>query len=237
MNDELPVIGITPVFDDETARVTMPKGYMEAVEATGGLPLMLPLTESTNVLSRAFALCHGFIFAGGHDISPEIYGEVPIPECGPACAKRDKMESALLRMIDEYDRPVLGICRGIQLMNGLFGGTLYQDLDAQGLSSIRHQCDKDHEKPVHAVQIAKGTPLYKIIGETSIRVNSYHHQSVKGLASRFKSAAWSADGLVEAVYMPEKRFFVGVQWHPELTYKHDANSIKLFKALIEACKD
>jgi len=235
MTNFAPTIGIMPVFDDSIKKLTMPKGYAEAVEAAGGTPVILPLTQNLDTIERVYLLCDGFIFTGGHDIAPEMYGQERSTECGPVCEKRDDMESRLLKLAVSGDKPVLGICRGIQLINAALGGSLYQDLEKAGFSELCHTPKEDGEKPLHLVEISRDTPLYEIFSSREIWTNSYHHQAVHRLAPGLTEAAWSKDGIVEALYMPQNKFFISVQWHPELTYKYDGHSLGLFEALVKSC--
>ena len=144
------------------------------------------------------------------------------------------MESYILKKSVELDKPVLGICRGIQFMNACFGGTLYQDLDKEFNSSIDHHMTPPYDRAVHEVNIRKDSLLYSILGKEKIGVNSYHHQAIKDLSPEFANSAISEDGIVEGIEMPSKRFIVGVQWHPELTYLCDENSQKIIKAFVDA---
>lgn len=132
------------------------------------------------------------------------------------------------------DKSVLGICRGIQFMNACYGGTLYQDLAMEHESSIDHHMSPPYNRTAHMVMILSGTPLHEILGTERIGVNSYHHQAVKDLSPDFQRMAISEDGLTESIYMPRRRFIVGVQWHPEFCYDVDINSQKLIHAFVDS---
>ena len=174
------------------------------------------------------------MLTGGHDVAPELYNAVRQPYCGTSCKLRDEMERYILKKSVELDKPVLGICRGVQFMNACFGGTLYQDLDKEFNSGIDHHMTPPYDRAVHEVNIRRNSLLYSILGKEKIGVNSYHHQAVKDLSPEFANSAISEDGIVEGIEMPSKRFIVGVQWHPELTYLRDENSQKLIKAFVDA---
>ena len=146
------------------------------------------------------------------------------------------MESYLFDRCYREDKPVLGICRGIQLMNALLGGTLYQDLPTEHPSSVEHHMSPPYDRPIHTVDVKKGTLLADIIGPGPYAVNSYHHQAVKQLAPKAVAMAYSEDGLVEALSVPDRRFIVGVQWHPEFAYMTDPKSRKLVQAFVDACR-
>ena len=195
---------------------------------------MFPFTEDKQELDQLINMCDGFLFTGGHDASPELYNENPLDGLVSCCMKRDKMESYILKKTIQINKPVLGICRGIQFINAALGGTLYQNLPTQFETETEHHQNPPYDVPVHKVKVIKDSPLYKCLNSELLDVNSYHHQAVKDLAPNLKVMAVSEDGLVEAVYMPELRFLWAVQWHPEFSYKTDDNSRKIFKAFIEA---
>lgn len=221
------VIGLVPLWDEKKDSCWMLPGYMKVIEDGGGLPIILPLTADPEALEDCLRLCDGLLLTGGHDVDPALYGESPLPQCGAVCTLRDEMESYLLRRAVELDLPVLGICRGIQIMNAVLGGTLYQDLPTQHPSEVTHVMKPPYDQPVHTVEILEGTPLADLLGSGTYAVNSYHHQAVKTLAPDARPMAVSPDGLVEALYLPGKRFIWGVQWHPEFAYQTDENCRKL----------
>ena len=231
-----PIVGVMPLWDDDKESLWMMPGYLEGLEEAGAVPIIFPLIEYKEELSRFVDICDGILLTGGHDVSPDIYGEVPLDGKVSCCAKRDNMEKMVLEDAMLSDKPVLGICRGIQLVNALLGGTLYQDLPSQHPSKTEHHQTPPYDVPVHDVIIKKGTPLFDCIGTERIGVNSYHHQAVKELAPDLKAMAESEDGLVEALYLPSSRFFWAVQWHPEFSYKTDENSRKIFEAFVDSMK-
>ncbi len=226
------VIGIIPLYDDEKESYWMLPGYMKMLEAENAIPLMLPLTSKTEELEYFLEICGGFLLTGGHDVSPSVYHDERKPWCGPCCELRDEMEQYILKNAAEADKSVLGICRGIQFMNACYGGTLYQDLAAEYSSCISHHMEPPYDRPAHQVTIQKDTPLYSILGREQMGVNSYHHQAIKKLSPDFQETAVSEDGLIEGIYMPSHKFIVGVQWHPEFSYKVDENSRKLIHAFV-----
>lgn len=232
----LPVIGVVPLVDDERESYWMLPGYFGGVQQAGGLPIMLPLTHSEDALRQLAAQCDGFLFTGGHDVSPAVYGAETSPLCGACCPERDAMEQALLTIALEAGKPVLGICRGIQFINAALGGTLYQHLPAEFPSTTEHHQSPPYDRPVHTVRLTPGAPLQKLLGCDTLAVNSYHHQAVRTLAPSLRPMAVSEDGLVEGVYLPTARFVWGVQWHPEFSYRIDEASRKIFSAFLETCK-
>jgi putative glutamine amidotransferase len=232
-----PVIGVTPLWDEKEEMLGMRPGYWEGIMRAGGLPFILPLTNDEETLDRLAGVCAGFLFSGGQDVGPGLYGADVSPFCGPVCQERDAMEKALFSIaVLKQNKPAFGICRGIQLFNTLLGGTLYQDLPAQlPESPLTHQQEPPYDKPVHRVHIEPGSPLHEILGLDSLAVNSCHHQGIAELSPRLIPMAWAEDGLVEAVYMKDKPFVRAVQWHPEKALA-DENSGKLFDAFVDICR-
>lgn len=235
-----PIIGVTALIDIQRDSLWMVPGYMDGLEEAGAVPIMLPLTEDAEVVRQAAALCDGFLFTGGQDVSPELYGAERLPECGETSALRDCVELILLKEARASDRPVLGICRGIQFINAALGGTLWQDLPSQRPSSVEHHMSPPYDLPAHFDIIMEDTPLAQILdGLTQsgrLPVNSYHHQAVREVAPGLEVMAVSEDGLVEAVRDPAQRFLWAVQWHPEFSHKTDESARRIFRAFVEACR-
>ena len=232
----MPRIGLIPLYDDERESYWMLPGYMKMLEGCGGLPIMLPLTQNPEELSECLSMCDGLLLTGGHDVSPELYHSPRIPECGPACLERDGMERWLIRHALMCNKPVFGICRGIQLLNAVLGGSLYQDLKTEHPSSVEHCMKPPYNRAIHTVKILPDTPLAWLARKKEIGVNSYHHQAIRRLSSVLRPMAESEDGLVEAVYMPAKTFVMAVQWHPEFLYAEDQINMAIVQAFVEACK-
>ena len=209
-------------------------GYMDGISQAGGIPVMLPFSTDEQELGQLVMLFDGFLFTGGHDVSPEIYNATPLHGLIDCCKKRDQMETVVLSKAMAVDKPVLGICRGIQFINAALGGTLYQDLPTQHSSDVEHHQTPPYDKHAHFVRIIEGTPLHQCLGIEQLSVNSYHHQAVDKLAPSLKTMAVSPDGLTEAVYKPDQRFLWAVQWHPEFSYRTDDNSRRIFRAFVQA---
>lgn len=233
-----PVIGVIPLFDEEKDSIWMVPGYMEGIRSAGGLPVILPLKADEEMIAQACGLCGGFLFTGGHDVDPALYRAEKGPHCGPANHDRDVLEKTVFAYALEKDLPVFGICRGIQLINVLCGGTLYQDIptEYQAEGKVEHHMSPPYNVPCHRVEILEDTPLFRLLGKAELAVNSYHHQAVKELASALRPMAVSEDGLTEALYMPGKRFIQAVQWHPEFCDQTDKDAKRLFESFVEACK-
>ncbi len=229
-----PIVGVMPLWDDEKDSLWMLPGYLDGIREAGGLPVIFPFAQEEEELAQLVRLCDGFLLTGGHDVSPALYREAPTERLGPVCPKRDTMEGLVLRMALAEDKPVLGICRGIQFINAFLGGSLYQDIPAQCPSETEHHQAPPYDKPSHEVTVEAGTPLHRCLGLDRLPVNSCHHQAVKRLAPGLEKMAAAPDGLVEAVYMPGKRFLWAVQWHPEFSFRTDASSRAIFRAFIES---
>lgn len=231
-----PIIGITPLFDEDKDSIWMLPGYMEGILMADAIPFILPFTKDEENILRIAEEFDGFIFTGGQDVDPVIYGEEKLPCCGKINSVRDDLESKLLEKVIQYDKPALGICRGLQLMNAVLGGTLYQDLDTERKeNTLVHHQNPPYNIPIHKVEISNNSRLFDIFNEKEIMVNSCHHQAVKRLANRLKTAAISEDGVIEAAYMQDKKFVLGVQWHPEFMYLQDEMSRKLFYEFVKNC--
>jgi putative glutamine amidotransferase len=227
------VIGVIPLWDDAKDSVWMLPGYMRGLEAAGAVPVILPLTVSTDVLKRAAGLCDGFLFTGGHDVNPMIYGEIKRDCCGEICGARDQMETYIFReFVLNRNKPALGICRGIQFINAALGGSLYQDLPTEFSGAINHQGKgPPYDAPAHAVRVVQGSPLSELLEKERIDVNSFHHQGINRVAEGLEVMAWSDDGLAEAAYMPNHPYVWAVQWHPEFC-PDDETSKKIFVSFV-----
>lgn len=234
MDGRRPVIGVMPLWDDDKLSQWMLPGYVEGIREQGAIPMVLPLCDDPEVLDYFLSACDGFLLTGGHDVSPLLYGEEPLACCEVTSALRDSMDSYILKGAISRRKAVLGICRGIQIMNVALGGSLYQDLPLQHPSAVSHYMTPPYDRTVHEVCITAGSPLEKLLGSTHIGVNSYHHQAVKQLAEGLEVMAVSPDGLVEAVRLEGHPFCWAVQWHPEFSYMSDENSRRLFSAFLKA---
>lgn len=230
-----PVIGVIPLWDEQKDSIWMLPGYLDGLREGGGLPVVLPLEPEEEDMDQLYELCDGLLFTGGHDVDPALYGENPFPQCGALCASRDRLEAALFRRAFDEDKPVLGICRGLQLLNVLLGGTLYQDLPSQLPGAMEHHMSPPYDRVCHQVALKEGGRLRALLGIEALGVNSYHHQGVRVLAPCLQTEGVAPDGLVEAASCPDRRFCVAVQWHPEFNYRTEPTSAALFRAFVEAC--
>ena len=229
-----PMIAFMPLYDDEKNSYWMLPQYMKMIEQAGGLPVMLPMSDDHIILRQIAETFDGFLFIGGHDISPHLYHQEAMIQCGQICSCRDDMEKELFHLVYQMNKPMLGICRGIQLFNVLLGGTLYQDLPSQRKSLINHHQLPPYDKPQHNNTIIKGTPLYDLLAVEKLQVNSYHHQAIQELSPLLKEMAFSEDGLIEVIYQPDKKYLWAIQWHPEYMM-HDQSSQLIIAEFIKKC--
>jgi len=226
-----PLIGITCNFRPEKGWNVLARDYARSVEEAGGIPLALPLVEKEN-REELLQLVHGLLFSGGGDIGSFHYGEEPARLQGKVYPPLDEHEIYLASRGLEERIPLLGICRGMQVLNVAAGGSLYQDLGEQRTGSLQHYQKMPRPYPVHTVFLAETSLLSRRTGETVLRVNSFHHQAVKDPAPAASVSAVSSDGVVEAVEFGGSSFAVGVQWHPE--NMSNAASRRLFQSLVKA---
>lgn len=227
------LIALSPLWDGDDNRIWMRTTYPDAVQASGAIPVILPLHVPAEDAAQILDLCDGLILTGGPDIHPSFFGEEVKPACGAICDARDVLEQALYQHALERDMPILGICRGIQTINVFQGGTLYQDLPTEHPSNVAHNMEKPYDRVFH--QVTLSGPLQALLGTETLGVNSIHHQAVKDLGRDLEVMAVSGDGIVEAVRHKGRKFVWGVQWHPEFSFQADENSRKIIKAFVDAC--
>ncbi len=230
--EALPVIGITGNYNQETC--TLAEGYYQSVLKAGGIPFIIPPFYETDRLGELLDRLDGIIFSGGGDINPLLLGEEPIKELHGITPERDQQELLLARLAYDRQIPMLGICKGIQVINAALGGTNYQDIHTQmeGIR-IKHSQDQDRRYPSHQVSLTKGSLLEKFFGE-ELAVNSFHHQACKEAAPGMKVTAMSTDGVIEAIESTEFKSIMGVQWHPE-TYilRNSTEMLPIFEWLVQ----
>ena len=212
----------------------VPEGYISAVEMAGGLPVCLPLVEDPETIGAIMERVDGVILTGGPDINPQFYDQEPKPNLGEIDCELDIMELETARTAVDSGKPVLGICRGIQILAAAFGGELIQDIPTETDDLLNHNQKASKTVLSHKVFLDPDSLLHDIVGQKEIWVNSKHHQAVGTLPQGFAATARSSDGLIEAMEHPDHPFLLGVQWHPEGTCGVDEPSLKIFQALVEA---
>lgn len=233
MERRRPVIAICASMNDTESQIRLNRSYFHAVFSAGGLPVGLPFSGTEKEAREFFAsrFYDGVLFAGGVDVDPHRYGEEITGEGVEICEDRDRFELEFARLLRDTDVPVLGICRGIQLLNVAFGGTLHQDIAG-------HRQEEPGIETPFSNRVAPGSFLEELVGIGSTPVNSFHHQAVKDPAPGFSISAVSEDGIIEAIEPSVRngRFLLGVQWHPELFCDRLASSRAIFEAFVDAAR-
>lgn len=210
--------------------------YCRALEIAGGAVVLVPLLENEQALFDIYQRLDGLLLAGGGDVAPHHFGQKRMARLSSVDTARDRVELLLTRRAFDDGLPLLAICRGVQMLNVALGGTLFQDIPAQIPGALRHNFHPDHPRNYlgHEVEIERGTRLADILGSLRVGVNSFHHQSVQAVAPVLRVSALAPDGVIEALESPERRFVLGVQWHPEELVWDDGRMRRLFEAFVAA---
>ena len=242
-----PVIGIPTqtleAIPDELPRCwLMSQRYVHMLVSVGAVPWIVPLLDDEMTLRSIYDQADGVFLPGGVDMDPASYGEARGPGSGRVDPERDRTELTLVRWAAAERKPVLGVCRGAQVMNVAFGGTLYQDIATEREGSIKHDYFPTggrytRDQLVHDVRVVEGTQLAAALGATRLTVNSMHHQGIKELAPGLTVSALAPDGLIEGVEAASGQYLIGVQWHPESLVDADPRMRRLFATFIEAACD
>lgn len=232
------LIGLTPQYDYQNNFLRIHSNYMKAIESAGGIGFLIPMDICDNDIEQVIELFDGFLFPGGPDLDPFLFNEETIAEGGIVLPQRDSLEKLIFKAAYKANKPMLGICRGIQAFNIFLGGTIYQDLKTQYKDGplIGHYQKSADEVVSHSVNIDANSLLGYIISSEQIKVNSFHHQAIDKLAHNLKIAARSKDSVIESVYDPSMKFLLGVQWHPEHLYSFDKNQFRIFQEFINSCR-
>lgn len=227
-----PLIGIVYCgFTDQKMFVSAP--YVEAIDISGGIPIIIPYTPIFNNIASYINFCDGFLFCGGDDITPLLFGEELLTNRGKTDQKTDVFHLNLMRQILHSGLPLLGICRGMQVLNLALGGTIYQDISLRPRKSLNHmQLSCDRSDICHKITLSEDSMLYKFCGKY-FDVNSFHHQCIKNLGKDMKLAAVASDGVIEAIESSSHPFVLGVQWHPECMLGQDIPMQHLFLDFIK----
>lgn len=235
-----PLIGITtyrqsnqggfPIF-------SLAEAYVQAITQTGGVPVLIPLGLSESTILDLLPHLDGILFSGGGDVAPDCFDGIPHPEVNFIDIDRDRVEIRLVQEVIKINMPFFGICRGIQVINVALGGTLYTHIPDQLTGAVQHPYIDGNPRDylAHEVHTKPGSHLARIMGQSSIMVNSMHHQGIARLASGLIPTAFAPDGLMEGVELEGCRFGLGVQWHPECLTQYETMSA-LFRSFVEAAK-
>ena len=223
-----PVIGITGNYDDLSCKLG--QGYYKSVVAAGGVPVVIPPVADKAVLVNTLSHIDALILSGGGDLNPLFVGEEPSPRLRGINQERDLPELMLTRLAYNRQIPILGICRGIQVLAAALGGKVAQDITIN--ANVKHSQDADRSELTHSVKVQQGSTLFNIYGQEKLLVNSFHHQAVKDPGDKFRVVAKSTDGIVEAMESNEYKSILGVQWHPECFEE----GLPLFRWLVDEAK-
>lgn len=215
--------------------------YVDSVLKNGGIPLVIPFTAGGEEMAfQQLDLVDGLILSGGHDVDPHLYGEEIDQKSGATWPDRDQFDIALLKAAEGANKPVLGICRGAQIINVAHGGSMWQDLSLRPGHTLKHMQATRPDVGTHLVKIKSGTNLEKIMGQSSLMTNSFHHQVIKEVAPDLVEAATASDGVTEALESDDGQV-IAVQWHPEEMHANPAPEAaimnRLFKNLIERASE
>lgn len=233
-----PLIGLMPSHDTATDDLCMRPTYLRALKAAGAIPVILPLEATAEDLLQLADTLDGFLFTGGPDVHPFYFGEETHPSCGNISLSRDHMELTLLPLVLAAKKPILGICRGLQLINIGLGGTIYQDIPSQyeAPALVSHSQPAPYTMPIHHVNVLHDTLLTRITGSKTLAVNSMHHQAAKDIAPGLIASACAPDGIIEALEKPDYPWLLAVQWHPEYLQEKEDTAAAIFRSFAEACR-
>jgi putative glutamine amidotransferase len=242
----LPLIGVTmSTTPDGPSGTTPPRAwlnnaYLRAVQQAGGVPILLPPHLDDRALDALWSRLDGLLLTGGGDVDPARFTtDARHPTVDLVSEARDRLEIAVTERALHDQRPLLAICRGIQVLNVALGGSLHQDIAAETASGIAHSQTAPRHQATHPVKVmGEGTRLGETLGALEIEVNSFHHQAIKRLGRGLREVAWAPDGVIEGVELiPDAHgFVVGVQWHPEELIAHDEAARNLFRTLITSAE-
>jgi putative glutamine amidotransferase len=236
-----PKIGLTMRLELETRRFYLGRDYSTALEAFEALPVHIPLIPKREYVEELLGDLDGLLLPGSDtDVDPAYYGEDPHPKLGKVIPEKDATEQMVLQVAEKMGLPIFAICYGMQALNVSRGGSLIQDIGAQIENSIKHQQGAPLERNSHTIEILAESRIDGMImsdtARKSIKVNSHHHQAINLVGKDLVATAWASDGVIEAIEdVRDGRFVIGVQWHPELSWKEDTLSAGLFDRFVRVC--
>jgi putative glutamine amidotransferase len=233
-----PRIGITMRLESETDRFYLGRDYSEAIEGLGAIPIHISLIPNKDYIADIVSDLDGILLPGSDtDVDPLRYGEEPHPKLGRVIFEKEQTDLLVLAEAEKRNLPIFGICFGMQILNVHRGGTLIQDIESQVENCIKHQQGKPVERNSHSIEIFDDSTLSRLITTSVVQVNSHHHQAIREVGKNLKATAQAKDGIIECIEdIRDNKFVVGVQWHPELSWKTDELSRKFFETFIEYCK-
>ncbi|SPF53733.1 Glutamine amidotransferase class-I family protein [Candidatus Desulfosporosinus infrequens] len=233
---EKPVIGITAAHCSEELQTFPRHYYVESIKKAGGIPFILPPVRTQEECDDVLSVLDGLLLTGGGDISPVYLREEPLRGIGKCSPERDWGEILLTKQSLQQNIPILGICRGVQVLAVAAGGGIYQDIPSQHPTAMEHSQTAPRQYAWHDVDIAEKSALFRLLGEKKVGVNSLHHQAVSKIPLGFIQNAHAADGVIEGIEKTNTAFCLGVQWHPE-SMESDIHSNALFRGFVEACRE
>ena len=234
-----PRIGITMRLEMDTRRFYLGRDYSEAIEALGAIPFHLSLIPDEEYIAEALKNLDGILLPGSDtDVDPIYFGEEPHPKLKKIIPEKEKTDFLVLAQAEKLKTPILGICFGMQALNVARGGSVFQDIESQIPNALKHEQGIPLERNSHTIEIENESLLANLAkNKTGARVNSHHHQSIKAIGENLKATAWAKDGVIECIEDTRAdRFVLGVQWHPELSWKTDELSRNIFETFIVNCK-
>lgn len=231
-----PMIGVTSLWDNDKVCGWMWQNYLELIWDAGAMPFVLPLNACDEAIEEYVSRCAGFLFTGGQDVAVDRF-KCQHPElCQAPALPRDDLEFALFAAARKAERPIFGICRGLQLINVAMGGTLIEDIPELTHSAVEHRYRPPMAPSMHKVSIKADSTLSTFFTTSEITVNSYHHQAIDQVASGLYVTGKSTDdGIIEAVEGTQGAYLVAVQWHPERIYKDYEGQLLMLKHFVDAC--
>lgn len=221
-------------IEHSTDRFYLSRHYSEAVDAAGGAPIHISLIPNSDYIDAVVEGLDGILLPGSDsDVDPLRYGQQPHPELGAVHRIKDETDLLVIEAAERKGIPLLAICFGMQVLNVSRGGPLIQDIRSQVPEAIKHEQGVPRERPSHRVRLLESTKLAKIAGSLDGVVNSHHHQAIEAVGANLIATAWTTDGIIEAMEDPRPdRFVMAVQWHPELGWRDDLFSQRLFRELV-----
>ena len=241
LKNKKPLIGIlTNLLTVESGvlagseRIYVNRDYVSSVLRAGGTPILLPIIADIEAMCQQIEAVDAILISGGQDVQPHHYKEEPSHLLDAVCPERDDYEMAVVKHAFQLQKPIFGVCRGLQLINVVFGGSLYQDIaNYFPTTSFQHTQKSKKDDASHTVDIAQNSWLSCVFEKEALLTNSFHHQAIKDLAPGFRANAWAKDGVIEGIEKIDGSFVVGVQWHPEMMTEKHTDMHKLFCAFVE----